>query len=182
MISYWTYYDKSNVVLADDAVLQNNKVRLLDNIWQGGVWYDFGINNTIERYTSLGVKLFLFEDNPTQKFEPRMAIRKAFGAENKIIQFSLETIFDSFNVGKKINQFSISEVEHRQRQKYIVDKFSKIDNPLVKVFNFDDLLCAKDICPIENNGSILYFDIHHLSSSGAMLTYPKIKEIFFSLQ
>jgi peptidoglycan/LPS O-acetylase OafA/YrhL len=161
LVAYWTYYNKSNVVSAKDTFLSSYAYDLLDSEWYGGVWYDFGIINTVKQYSQLGVNVFLFEDNPTQLLEPADVIRR--------------TLLDH----EKINSFSTSLAEHLYRQEYISKKFAKIKDPSLKIVNFDDLLCPKGICVLEKNGKILYSDIHHLSIEGAMLIYPRIKEINF---
>lgn len=124
-----------------------------------GAWYDFGIINTIKKYKQLGVNVYLFEDNPTQLIEPRQAIRKA-----------LKTF-------EEINTFSITRNQHLKRQDYVSKRFSQLSDGYVRIVNFDDLLCPGGICPIESNGNILYSDIHHLSINGALVVYPRIKEL-----
>ena len=160
LISYWTYYS-SNVIAAKDTVLSSFEYDLLDSTWLGGAWYDFGIINTMKKYKQLGVNVYVFEDNPTQLMEPREAMRKA--RDEKL----------------KINKFSIAKSEHLQRQDYVSKRFLKLNDGFIRVINFDDLLCPGDICPIEQKGNLLYFDIHHLSTSGALAIYPKIKELTF---
>lgn len=159
LISYWTYYDKNNIVPAVGTVLSTHEYDLLDSSWQGGAWYDFGIINTIKKYKQLGVNVYLFEDNPTQLIEPRQAIRKA-----------LKTF-------EEINTFSITRNQHLKRQDYVSKRFSQLSDGYVRIVNFDDLLCPGGICPIESNGNILYSDIHHLSINGALVVYPRIKEL-----
>jgi hypothetical protein len=161
LISYWTYYDNANVVPAAGTVLSTHEYGLLDSLWQGGPWYDFGIINTLKKYKQLGVKVYLFEDNPTQLIEPRQAIRKAL------------------NTNEEINTFSIFTSQHLKRQDYISKRFSKLNDSFVRIVNFDDLLCPGGICPIESNENILYSDIHHLSINGALVVYPRVKELTF---
>lgn len=163
LISYWTYYDKTNVVPAHGIVVPNIELALLDHDWQGGVWYDYGLKNTLEKYKKIGVKVFLFEDNPTQAIQPRDAIRKAIYKHGAI------------------NQFAIARSEHQKRQKYISDKFSGIDKNLATVVNLDNLLCPEGLCPIESDNHILYADIHHLSIFGSQAAYPAVESAFSAI-
>jgi peptidoglycan/LPS O-acetylase OafA/YrhL len=177
LISYWIYYPWYDIVptneITEFAAKYNEMHKVyersmaigwLDYGWLGGPWYSYGIYNTVQKYKRLGVNLYIFEDVPTQKLKPRDAIRKALVN------------------GKEINQFSISKTEHQKKQKYISEKFSKLNKKSVNIINLDDLLCVDGTCSIEIDGSILYSGTNHLSVSGALVAYPKIKETFNSLK
>ena len=166
LISYWTYYSKSNVGPSKDNIVQLNDLQLneiedANNIWQRGPWYDYGIENTINKYKEIGVNLFVFEDNPTQIYFPKDALRKARRPASDV----------------SINKFSISKDAHKNRQSYIASAFRNIDSRFATVVNFDSLLCIGDICPLVVDGNFAYYDTHHLSTSGAMQIYPKIKSL-----
>lgn len=166
LISYWTYYDKSNVIPARDNVHQLTEKEASAKNWQGGAWYYYGINNTVKKYKEIGVNLYIFEDNPTQLYSPNDALKKA---QRPVSDMS-------------INKFSILKDAHKHRQAYVTNEFKDISGDFATVVNFDKLLCEHEICPLVIDGKFMYADIHHLSKSGAMVVYPEIKKILPSLK
>ena len=57
----------------------------------------------------------------------------------------------------------------------IKDVILKYDN--ITIVDSFDLLCEKEICPITQNGKLLYMDGHHLSYEGSRLVSKKIYEV-----
>jgi peptidoglycan/LPS O-acetylase OafA/YrhL len=155
LISRWTYYTegttKPDEVNGISAKAKDSSLGL-----SGRGAFKYGIHQTIERYKNIGVRVYLFEDNPQQEIDPKNALKKS-------------RLTDS-----TINQFSVTTAEHKNNQSWVSSQFSKIPPDMATVINFDELLCETKRCPFVKDGKFLYFDDDHLSIDGAMLLYPHL--------
>lgn len=165
LISRWTYYSKSNVGPADGNVLQLSEKDDGGANNEMGIWYDYGIANTIGRYKEIGVNVYIFEDNPDQRYDPMDVLRKTRSQLN-----------DS-----SINNYSVSRQVHKNHQAGIASKLRGVGDE-VNIINFDDLLCQNDRCPLVVDGKFMYEDHDHLSINGAMRVYPAIQRILSRLR
>lgn len=159
LISRWTYYSKVNVGPGDGVSLSAKQLDAAEKDSEGGVWYEYGIQQTIEKYRSIGVRVYLFDDNPMQPQEPIDVLKK------------------SSLTDESINRFSVTVEEHKKHQSWISSQFKKIGSDAASIVNFDDVLCRNNICPYVDKGRFLYSDDDHLSVDGAKFVYPSLLKL-----
>jgi len=143
----WTYYTDSfsrpkefNPIARDLKLPIDKTSSTKDLAW--------ALQNTVSRYSAIGVKVIFIADNPQQIYEPKDVLRKARGDEAEYLKLS------------------VTLDEHRKNQK-LVNDYLQITG--AKVINLDDILCIDSICPIFANSKFLYSDDDHLSVSGSLL-------------
>lgn len=110
---------------------------------------------TVERYGSIGTRVYWVADNPQQKISVRDALRKSAN-----------------HTEDEINKYAVTRKEHLADQDFVrraLDRYSEIE---LGVINFDNVLCDHKSCPIVRDGKSLYFDLNHLSVFGAELLVP----------
>ncbi|MGV0999023.1 MAG: acyltransferase family protein [Fluviibacter sp.] len=141
----WTYYTESisrpnefNPIAKEEKSKIDKSSSTTDLIW--------AMNNTVQRYSAIGVKVIFIADNPQQTYEPKDILRKGSGIESKYLKMS------------------VSLDEHQKNQKAVNEALRDTG---AKVINFDDLLCLNDICPLVANEKFLYSDDDHLSVAGS---------------
>jgi peptidoglycan/LPS O-acetylase OafA/YrhL len=155
LIAYWNYYNAANVVHWNGSPSGNPG----DAASGPGPWYIQGVKDTIAAYRRIGVRVFLFEDNPRQPYAPLEALRRA-----------PRPLSD-----RSINLLSITLSKHRLDQAWLDQLFRHYgDDPGVAVVNFDDLLCDSEICPYVKDAKFLYVDENHLTAFGAMQVVPVV--------
>lgn len=142
----WTYYTDSlsrpkefNAIAKDLNSPIDKSSSTKDLLW--------AIENTVSRYSNIGVKVVLIEDNPQQIHEPKNILRKGNGVESNYLKLS------------------VSSDEHKRNQKLVNEA---LRNSGAKVINLDDILCNETICPLVANSSFLYSDDDHLSVAGSL--------------
>jgi hypothetical protein len=152
LINRWTYYTNSitrpsefNPIAKDTSILVNKVSSTNDLVW--------AIQNTVNRYTDIGVQVIFIEDNPQQIYEPKDVLRKGRAVQDEYIKLS------------------VSREEHRNNQKFVNEV---IRNTGAKIINFDDILCNEEICPLVNNLKFLYSDDDHLSVEGSLMLYQAL--------
>jgi hypothetical protein len=69
-------------------------------------------------------------------------------------------------------QIAPSLAEHRNRQQFVIQLMTELQDNRIKVLWPADLLCANDRCRVTHAGQPLYVDEDHLSSAGAKLLAP----------
>ncbi|MGH8380632.1 acyltransferase family protein [Pseudomonas sp.] len=150
LINRWNYYTGSisrpaelNLISRSEEVPISKETSAKDFAW--------AVQNTVERYKSIGVNVILVEDNPQQLREPNEVLRKGFASDEHYLKFSVQ------------------RDEHLNNQKSVNDI---IRAQGVKVINFDEVLCGGKICPLVKNSKFLYSDDDHLSVEGALNIYP----------
>jgi peptidoglycan/LPS O-acetylase OafA/YrhL len=143
----WTYYTHSfsrpaefNPITRDLSLPIDKTNSTKDLIW--------ALQNTVSRYSAIGVKVIFIEDNPQQIYEPKDVLRKGRGIENEYLKLS------------------VSSDEHRKNQKLVNEALGSTG---AKVVNLDDILCSEKICPLVANSKFLYSDDDHLSVAGSLL-------------
>lgn len=143
----WTYYTKSfsrpasvNLISRDLNLPIDSTSSTNDLIW--------AMENTVARYSSIGVKVIFIEDNPQQIYEPIDILRIGRGVEATYLKLS------------------VTADEHSKNQS-LVNKALRSTG--AKVINLDDILCNEKICPIAANSKFFYADDDHLSIAGALL-------------
>ena len=70
--------------------------------------FEYGLIKTVEMYANIGVHVFIFEDNPQQKIDPKDALKKAKPIDSEI------------------NKLSISLQEHMNNQSYANKLFNNL--------------------------------------------------------
>lgn len=167
-------YVKDNSI--HNVILSSRWVYYMDNISRPSEWNPVSRNmaneinkatsekdlkwafiNTINKYNSIGVKVYIVEDTPQQKIDPLDALRKT-----------------RFLNDVSINKLSISKGEHLMNQG-LINNF--IESQKVFILNFDNILCPNNFCPLVENGNFLYFDDDHLSNFGGERIYPEISKL-----
>jgi len=142
----WTYYTDSlsrpgefNAISRDLSLPVNKSNSTKDLLW--------AINNTVSRYSSIGVQVIFIEDNPQQIYEPKDVLRKGGGILSEYLKLS------------------VSFEEHKRNQKIVNEA---LRNTGAKTINLDDILCNQNICPLVANSKFLYSDDDHLSVIGSL--------------
>ncbi len=150
LINRWLYYTDSlsrpsewNPIARDINMPVSRESSTKDLIW--------AVQNTVLRYSSIGVNVIFIEDNPQQTWDPKDALRKVGAIENRILKLSVK-LEEHVN-----NQRPINEV---------------IRNSGAKSISFDEILCNGKICPLVDNSKFLYSDDDHLSVEGSLRIYP----------
>jgi peptidoglycan/LPS O-acetylase OafA/YrhL len=142
----WTYYVDSlsrpaefNAIARDLSLPIDKASSTRDLLW--------AVENTVSRYSSIGVKVIFVEDNPQQIYEPKDVLRKGRGNESYYLKMSVSTD------------------EHIRNQKLVNDALRSSG---AKVIKLDDILCNETICPRVANSKFLYSDDDHLSVAGSI--------------
>lgn len=142
----WTYYTGSLSRPAEFNAITRNLSSPIDKTssTKDLLW---AIQNTVSRYSSIGVKVVFIEDIPQQIYEPKDVLRKGRGIETEYLKLS------------------VTADEHKKNQKLVNET---IRNTGAKVINLDDRLCTESICPLVANSKFLYSDDDHLSVAGSL--------------
>jgi len=154
LINRWTYYTNSISrpsefnPIAKVTNIPVDKVSSTNDL----VW---AIQNTVKRYTDIGVKVIFVEDNPQQLHEPKDVLRKGRAVHEEYINLS------------------VSREEHRKNQKFVNDIIRRTG---AQTINFDDILCTEEICPLVDNLKFLYSDDDHLSVDGSLKLYQALSD------
>ena len=143
----WTYYTDSLSRPEEFNPIARNLGSSVDKIssTKDLIW---AIQNTVSRYSAIGVKVIFIEDNPQQIHAPKAVLRRGEGIESQYLKLS------------------VTVEEHRKNQKLVNEV---LRNTTAKVISLDDILCTDSICPLISNSKFLYSDDDHLSISGALL-------------
>ena len=152
LINRWNYYvgdpafpGELNLIARDVNGVIDRNTSAADFVW--------GLENTVQKYRKIGVRVFLIRDNPRQTSAPRDILRKGYSSDYEF------------------NQFSVSYIGHKTAQQFVNDVIARQQ---AKIIDFDLLLCNNENCPIVKDGKFLYSDNDHLSLTGAMLAYPAL--------
>ncbi|MDB5145924.1 MAG: acyltransferase [Mucilaginibacter sp.] len=161
LMARWTYYtgnatrpDEFNQLSMDQAQAGTREFSRKS--------LEYGLRTTIDAFRGIGVHVYLFDDNPQQLLDPVDAIKRT-----RLLGTS----------DGSINKFAVSTAEHKASQspaRLIFDRLA--NNEFVTRIDFDDVLCATDICALARNAGMLYADDDHLSIGGALQIYPKLKQ------
>lgn len=150
----WTYYTDSisrpsefNPISKDTGLPVDKNSSTRDLVW--------AMQNTVWRYSEIGVNVIFIEDNPQQKFESIDVLRKGRGIESEYLKMS------------------VSLEEHRNNQKFVNEALRSTG---AKIINLDDILCPQDICPLVAKSKFLYSSDDHLSVEGALMVFPGLSE------
>jgi peptidoglycan/LPS O-acetylase OafA/YrhL len=146
LASRWTYYINSISRPTEFAPLARNSNLSVDKLSSTNdlIW---AINNTVLRYSSIGVKVIFIEDVPQQKFNPRNIIIKGRGLESEYLKMS------------------VALDEHVANQSF-VNKALRASG--ASTINLDDILCPDGLCILVANSNFLYSDDDHLSIAGSI--------------
>lgn len=163
LISRWTYYlggitppNDFNGITTDLSLSQTKEVSRSS--------FEYGLLETIKRYKDIGVRIYIVEDNPQQKMNPKNVIRRHLGH-----------LSDT-----SINDASVAYSEHREHQALATKIFDKyVPDEIVRI-NFDSMLCDAGYCRLADSGRFLYYDDDHLSVAGARYVYPILEKSILS--
>lgn len=117
-----------------------------------------GLDRTIEAYRKIGVRVYLFVDNPYQEYQPEDALRKSAWTDDTI------------------NAFSTSTAKHESNQGWTTRLLSAYASDSVTILDFTEAYCPDGTCPLVKDGKFLYMDHDHLSTYGSLLIYPELKK------
>ncbi len=156
LIARWTYYT-GGVTRPNELNPISMRESEPTTVELSRASFEFGLKQTIEKYASIGVKIFLVEDNPQQLHEPKDVLKK-FRHPSDI----------------QINKLAVPAQEHIKDQYAVSKLFRNFTGERVKTINFNDLLCNEEACPLVVDGKFLYSDDDHLSVTGAMHVYPRL--------
>ncbi|QWD66558.1 acyltransferase family protein [Polynucleobacter sp. MWH-Aus1W21] len=150
----WVYYSGSIVTPNEINYISRDELEPI-NIESSRRDFSWALQNTIAKYSEIGVKVYLVEDTPRQLVLPRDILVKAGPSD------------------VEINKFSVSRDLHEQNQSYVNAEIRKHDDK-ASIINFDKLICNLEICPLAKDGQFLYFDSDHLGVYGSHLLYPAL--------
>lgn len=155
LIARWTYYTGGKTKPDEIAYLAMDLSRK-PSVAYSRESFVKGLKATISRYKSIGVRVFIVDDDAQQLFSPEDAIRR------------------HMLTGEPVNLFSVSLAEHHADQRWVSEVFRHFSGDWARFLNTDDVLCDSYRCPLMKDGKLIYFDDDHLSTDGAMLVYPKL--------
>lgn len=157
LVGRWTYY-AGGLTKPEERNAISMDMSKEDSVGFARESFIFGLHKTVTEYRKIGVKVYLVNDTPQQEVGPLTALK-----------------FSGLEVDR-VNDFSISRVQHQRDQAWVRDQFAGMKYLGAAVIDFDDLLCSPSgICPIAHDGRSLYFDSDHLSVYGAMSLYEGVK-------
>lgn len=157
LVGRWTYY-VGGLTKPEERNAISMDVTKEDSVEFARESFIFGLQKTVAEYRKIGVKVYLINDTPQQEVGPLKALKLA----------GLEV--------DRVNDFSISRLQHQKDQAWVRDRFAEIKNLDATFIDFDDFLCSPSgLCPIARNGKSLYFDGDHLSVYGAMSLYDGLR-------
>ena len=85
--------------------------------------------------------------------------------------------------GGDAEQIGLTLKEHRENSELESQNFEGVSAPGVTVLDPTDLFVSpNDLCRVAAGGNALYFDNHHLTTSGAMLLRPLFEPIFRGIE
>lgn len=157
LVGRWTYY-VGGLTKPEERNAISMDLSKEDSVDFARESFVFGLHKTLREYGKIGVRVYLVNDTPQQKVGPLTALKLA----------GLEVA--------RVNDFSISKLQHLRDQAWVRARFAEVKYPGVATIDFDDLLCSPSgLCPIARDGRSLYFDSDHLSVNGAMTLYERLK-------
>ncbi|QAU33082.1 acyltransferase family protein [Janthinobacterium sp. 17J80-10] len=162
LVARWTYYTGSVTRPNEFNPVSMNESEESTVVFSKAS-FEHGLQETIAKYRSIGVKVFLVEDNPQQIYDPKDSLKKYRRPSDTLI-----------------NRLSVSKTEHVNNQQSVSKLLKSFEGEMVKTINFDDLLCTDEICPLVKDGQFLYSDDDHLSVTGALHIYPKLRQALSS--
>ena len=158
LIGRWSIYTGGGTIKPDDVgFISSNNTREITKE-SSKIAFEYALKQTIEKYRNIGVRVYLFEDNPQQIHEPKEALRQSNSTDDSI------------------NRLSVSIEEHKNNQSWVSNKFMDLDKKMVTIINFDNVLCNSSICQLSHGGKMLYFDDDHLSVYGSMFVYQNLQQ------
>jgi len=162
LVNRWTYYAPSVSRPEEfNPIVRNQRQESISKETSASD-LSWAIENTVRSYRNIGVKVFLFADNPQQIHDPMDIIRLGGGDEKKYMQLSVsrhEHAENQQQVNKILAQQTITSDDERGGVEYI---------------NLDDIICNENQCPLVNDGKFLYLDDDHLSIDGALILYDEV--------
>lgn len=156
LVSRWTYYTDGGYDGADATWigLSKNSQRSKEI---SRIAFETSLKATVEAYASIGTQLYIVAQIPQQKLQIKEAYYNLYA-------------FDAHNVGKQIEQLSISKTEHQQLQSYVNTLFKGFEKDgRLTLVNLDDALCTEDKCSIGSATKSYYSDNNHLTTEGELL-------------
>jgi hypothetical protein len=157
LVARWTNYNNARIQSAAPAQDALESATVPDRT--STLALQDGLEQTIEAYRKIGVHVYLFVDNPLQKYPPEDALRKSEGTDNSINAFSVTTD---------------ENAEHQEWMRRLLTAYAQED---VTILDFTDIYCPERICPLVKDGKFLYIDRDHLSTHGSLLIYSELKKI-----
>ena len=161
MVGRWTMYTGGGITTKKLAGLADYTKESI-NIEAARDIVEKGLQRTIEEYKKMGVKVFILEENPHQLKFPHEALR-----------------LSNPNDGS-INSLAVTQQENRQNQLWFSTLLNKISAEEATLIKTNDLLCNDSICPLAQQGKLLYFDDNHLTNAGSMLLSDRLNEVLLN--
>ena len=165
LVSRWTFYTDGGYDGADATWigLSKNSQRSKEI---SRAAFEAGLKATVEAYASIGTQLYIVEQVPQQKLQVKEAYYNLYA-------------YDERNVGKQIQQLSVSKTEHQQLQSYVNTLFKGYEQEgKLKLVNLDDALCKAEQCSIGSATKSYYSDNNHLTTDGALLVVDALAKNF----
>ena len=166
-ISKWVYYTDGDHRGANLNAL-SLEPRRSSNETLSKEAFTQGLMSTLEEYKKIGKKVFIVEQAPFQRFNPKQIYYRSF---NK----------DKTKFAKKLSHYSLHLDQHKKHQIFVKKTLNNFEikyNNLILI-NLDDVFCENPSkkCLIGNEKYSFYIDESHLSTQGANLTRGKFTDI-----
>lgn len=159
LVGRWSYYTDGGYDGSDVSYLgiQNNSDK---NIINSRIAFQYGVNETQKRYGAIGVKPYVIEQIPEQKYLPGFVFQRTSIADQNDVNFTLENYSTLMS-----NHIKLQEFTRREFNKYST----------YNVISLDKIYCNSKYCPIGVKDKSYYFDKNHLSVAGAELAKKELK-------
>lgn len=112
------------------------------------------LNNTIETYNSIGVKVIVISQVPLQNYT-------AFDVYKNLYNKPL------WSRHKYLREASVSRRDHEKHQQLMLDIFKHLPHKNYNFIDITDITCDKSRCPLGTLKSSYYHDTQHLSKDGS---------------
>lgn len=150
----WTYYTGGISKPAEINYLSLDESREIGKEYSRNS-FKIALEKTLAEYKNIGVNVFIVQDTPQQRSDPKDILRLSRPSD------------------EDINSHSVSTIEHRENQSSVNKELELRAKNLI---NLDNLLCDAQSCPLVQNGKFLYSDDDHLSIEGALRIYPALSK------
>ena len=129
--------------------------------------FEVGLQNTVDAYEKMGVKLYIVAQVPQQRYDARKIYYKSYAPYKSK---------DEFNAN--LRSLSVSVQEHHQLQSHVTSLFKLYESEKkLNLISFDDIYCDSDKCSVGDLDKSYYSDDDHLSSAGALLVVDEIMNL-----
>tara|TARA_A100001015_G_scaffold184598_1_gene205396 strand:- start:848 stop:2884 length:2037 start_codon:yes stop_codon:yes gene_type:complete len=154
LVSKWSYYTEGNYGKTNFSLVTPNESMFSNkNLSRSTIL--LGLKETLRKYKSIGVKVYVINQIPLQIYKPRFSYSKSL-ISNKL---DLD----------KLNIFAVDYEKHINIQKFFKNNLKIFGEDYeFNAIDFDEFFCNKKKCKIGDKKGSYYHDRNHLSIFGSL--------------